>query len=170
MLYAASSSRTTHGAPAAVDACVYLAVLLVGALQGRKKEELLQLMYTPVPDFWDKYSLRPEVEQVAKGSYKVLNPPLIKGSGYVVQSLEAALWAFYRTESFEEGCLLAVNLGDDADTTGAVYGQLAGAYYGIQGIPERWLSILAWQKEIGQVASGLLTNGQHYSASKHVFS
>jgi ADP-ribosylglycohydrolase len=58
----------------------------------------------------------------------------------VVQSLEAALWAFHRTENFREGCLEAVNLGDDADTTGAVFGQIAGGFYGYPGIPEAWLA------------------------------
>ena len=58
----------------------------------------------------------------------------------MVDALEAALWAFWSTDSFEDGALAAVNLGDDADTTGAIYGQLAGAYYGVDGIPERWRS------------------------------
>jgi len=57
----------------------------------------------------------------------------IVGSGYVVQSLEAALWAFYKSSTFKEGCLIAVNLGHDADTTGAIYGQLEGSYYRIEG-------------------------------------
>ena len=61
----------------------------------------------------------------------------------MVQSLEAALWAFFHSATFESGCLMAVNLGDDADTTGAVYGQLAGAYYGEAGIPSKWRSRLA---------------------------
>lgn len=63
-------------------------------------------------------------------------------------SLESALWAFYKSKSFEEGCLLAVKLGDDADTTGAVYGQLAGAFYGLQGIPERWRNKIAYAETI----------------------
>jgi ADP-ribosyl-[dinitrogen reductase] hydrolase len=75
---------------------------------------------------------------VARGSFKSKQPPVIKGTGYVVNALEAALWAFYRSESFREGGLLAVNLGDDADTTGAIYGQLAGAYYGVEQIPSEW--------------------------------
>lgn len=53
----------------------------------------------------------------------------------MVKSLEAALWAFYHGEDFKEGCLLAVNLGDDADTTGAIDGQIGGVYYGEKGIP-----------------------------------
>jgi ADP-ribosyl-[dinitrogen reductase] hydrolase len=55
-----------------------------------------------------------------------------------VHYLEAALWAFHHGESFEQGALMAVNLGDDADTTGAIYGQLAGAFYGEEGIPSSW--------------------------------
>ena len=84
-----------------------------------------------------------EIDHVAHGSFKRLNPPEIKGSGFVVKSLEAALWALYHSTSFQQGCLLAVNLGDDADTTGAVYGQLAGALYGEDGIPESWRARLA---------------------------
>ncbi len=71
-----------------------------------------------------------------------------RGSGYVVKSLEAALWAFHRGCSFREGALLAVNLGEDADRTGAVYGQLAGAFYGTQGIPEAWQLRLAHRELI----------------------
>jgi ADP-ribosylglycohydrolase len=80
--------------------------------------------------------------------HKHRNPPAIRGTGYVVQSLEAALWAFHRGASFRDGALLAFNLGDDADTTGAVYGQLAGAFYGEQGIPETWRARLALRERI----------------------
>ncbi len=79
---------------------------------------------------------------MASGSFKNKEPPEIRGRGFVVKSLEAALWAFHKTETFEEGCLLAVNLGEDADTTGAIYGQLAGAYYGKNGIPSKWIKSL----------------------------
>ena len=82
------------------------------------------------------------------GSFKEKFPPEIRGTGYVVDSLEAALWAFNYGTSFEKGCLLAVNLGDDADTTGAIYGQLAGAYYGESNIPPHWLSKLAMRPKI----------------------
>jgi ADP-ribosylglycohydrolase len=73
----------------------------------------------------------------------------------VVESLEAALWAFHRSESFRDGALLAVNLGDDADTTGAVYGQLAGAFYGDSGIPEAWRAKLALRDRIASLADEL---------------
>ena len=85
----------------------------------------------------------------------IKNPPAIIGSGYVVESLEAALWAFYRSSDFKEGCLPAVNLGNDADTTGAIYGQIAGAYYGVSGIPELWREHLAHHELITRLALGL---------------
>jgi ADP-ribosyl-[dinitrogen reductase] hydrolase len=154
--YASESSRTTHGASTTVDACVYMAGIIVGALQGKSKEELLQPLFTPVPYFWEQYELSPEIEEVAKGSFKEKNPPFIKGSGYVVKSLEAALWAFYNSNTFEEGCLMAVNLGDDADTTGAVYGQMAGAYYGVQGIPEHWRDVVYDVQGINKLSEELL--------------
>lgn len=138
----AESSRTTHGTINAVDACRYFGALLVGAVNGASRDELLSERYTPVPGYWDEEPLTPEIDEVAAGSFKRREPPEIEGSGYVVRSLEAALWAFYKSGSFREGCLMAVNLGDDTDTTAAVYGQLAGAFYGEQEIPESWRSML----------------------------
>ena len=152
---AADSSRTTHGVKSAVDACRYLSALIVGILEGQKKEEVLSALNTPIPGYWSEKPLSPEIEEIARGSFKLRNPPEIKGSGYVVESLEAALWAFNRSESFKQGCLLAVNLGNDADTTGAVYGQLAGAYYGYSGIPEDWLSKIAHHDLIMSMAEKL---------------
>jgi ADP-ribosyl-[dinitrogen reductase] hydrolase len=154
---AADSSRTTHGAETAVDACRYLAGLIVGALGGARKDELLSERYSPVPGLWEQAPLTPEVDEVAAGSFKQREPPEIKGSGYVVRSLEAALWAFARSDSFREGALRAVNLGHDADTTGAVYGQLAGAYYGQAGIPAEWRSKLALIETIEKLADRLHT-------------
>ncbi len=118
---AADSSRTTHGAPEAVDACRYLAGLIVGALEGHSKDDLLAPLFTPVAGLWNREPLTPRIHEIAAGSYLHREPPQIRGTGYVVESLEAALWAFAKSTSFEHGALLAVNLGDDADTTGAVY-------------------------------------------------
>ena len=69
-----------------------------------------------------------------------------------VASLAAALWCFHTTDSFESAVLRAVNLGDDADTTAAIVGQIAGAYYGLNAIPAAWRSRLYWGGEIEQVA------------------
>jgi len=137
------SSRTTHAAQVCVDACRYFGGILVGALRGVAKDELLADRYSPIPGYWQSHPLAPPIDAVARGSFKHKDPPDIRGAGYVVQSLEAALWAFHRGADFREGALLAVNLGDDADTTGAVYGQLAGACYGFNAIPERWRTTIA---------------------------
>ncbi|MDB6076322.1 MAG: ADP-ribosylglycohydrolase [Akkermansiaceae bacterium] len=141
--YAALSSRSTHQAATCLDACRYLGGLIAGFLQGATRDEILSPLFHPVKGRWETNELHPEIAAIAAGSFKNKMPPEIAGTGYVVQSLEAALWAFHRSSSFEEGALMAVNLGDDADTTGAVYGQIAGAYYGLSGIPERWVEKLA---------------------------
>jgi ADP-ribosyl-[dinitrogen reductase] hydrolase len=147
--YAAENSRTTHGAPAAIDACKFYATLILAALDGCPKEDLLNRLMYPG-------ELVPEIREIANGSYKQRNPPEIIGSGYVVRSLEAALWAFYRSDTFADGELLAANLGDDADTTAAVFGQLAGAFYGVDGIPAGWQAKLAMCDFISEMADALL--------------
>jgi len=154
--FAGDSSRTTHQHPLAIDACRYAAGLIVGAVNGESKETILSRRYSPIPGYWDENMLEGEIDEIACGSYKNRNPPEINGKGFVVRSLEAALWAFHNTESFEEGCLKAVNLGDDADTVGAIYGQIAGAYYGESGIPEEWLNKLAKFDFISDLADKLI--------------
>lgn len=142
------SSKTTHRAETAIDGCRYLGALIVGAVAGVSKEELLG------SEFFAGAST-PEIGAVARGSFREKEPPAIRGSGYVVESLEAALWAFDRSDDFREGALLAVNLGDDADTTGAVYGQLAGAFYGEDAIPKEWRERLALRETIVALAETL---------------
>jgi ADP-ribosylglycohydrolase len=155
MYYAAQSSRTTHGAQAAVDACQYFAGLLIGALLGVDRETILSPSYCPLPGYWDRHRLHPEIAEIANGSYKLYQPPTIYADAYVVKSLEAALWAFHNSHSFREGCLLVVNLGDDADTSGAIFGQLAGAFYGEADIPVEWRKKLALRSTIESFAEKL---------------
>ncbi len=157
--FAEESSRTTHGAAAAVDGCRYLAALILGALRGTNKEELLSQRFCPVAGYWEKQPLHPAVDEIAAGSFKRKHPPEIRGTGNVVDSLEAALWAFHQSDNFRSGCLLAANLGDDADTTSAVYGQIAGAFYGASRIPEFWLSHVKWRPRIQEIANRLYRKG-----------
>lgn len=158
---AADSSCTTHAAPTAVDGCRYLAALIVGVLRGTGKEELLSDFYCPVEGYWKANPLVPEIHEVASGSFRRREPPEIKGTGYVVRSLEAALWAFHKSGSFREGCLLAANLGADADTTAAVFGQIAGAFYGESGIPKEWIEKLALRDVIISFADRLYDCRRH---------
>ena len=92
---------------------------------------------------------------MAAGSFRTKEPPEIRGGGYVVEALEAALWALHSTEGFVDGVLAAVNLGDDADTTAAIYGQLAGAVYGSDAIPERWRERVVMGERIVELADEL---------------
>lgn len=152
---AAKSSRTTHQAQEAVDSCRYFAGLLVGALHGINKEKLLSPGYCPAEGLWESDPLAARIARVAAGSFKFRHPPDIRGTGYVVESLEAALWAFFRSDNFREGALLAANLGNDADTTAAIYGQIAGAHYGIQAIPATWQQQLTMAADIASLADQL---------------
>jgi len=154
------SSRTTHGAPTAVDACRYFGGLIVSAVNGADKETLLAATHCPEPNYWDQHPLHPAVNAIAQGSFKEKQPPKIRGTGYVVDALEAALWAFNGSDSFRDGLLLAVNLGNDADTTGAIYGQLAGAHYGLPGIPEPWKAKVANADLILRLADQLISPHQ----------
>ena len=146
------SSKTTHQAETAIDACRYFGALISGAVRGKTKEELLSKRFCLIDGYWEKNPLVKEIDEIACGSFKEKHPPEIKGTGYVVKSLEAALWAFYHSTTFKDGLLMAVNLGDDADTTGAVYGQLAGAYYGYMSIPKEWRDKIALKKTIHEIS------------------
>lgn len=152
---AGQSSRTTHAAAECIDACRYYAGLLLGAISGLPKRELLSNDYEPAVSCFLSNPLAEKVAAIARGSFAVKAPPQIRGSGYVIHTLEAALWAFHRTDNFRDGALAVVNLGEDADTTGAVYGQIAGAYYGVDGIPPEWVAKLAMRELIEQRAAEL---------------
>ncbi len=153
------SSKTTHALPECVDACRYFGGLLVGAVRGASKEELLAPDYAPVPGLWDAEPLHPKVADVAAGSFLRKRPPEIRGTGYVIDALEAALWAFASTDDYAACVLAAANLGDDADTTAAIAGQIAGAFYGVDGIPERWRGMLVMRETVEGLADGLVGRG-----------
>lgn len=156
---AVASARTTHQAPAVLDAVRYMTGLLVGALRGEPKETLLSPAWTPVPGLFDREPLGAEIAEVAGGSFKRRNPPEVRATGYVVDCLEAALWAINGTDDWTEGALAAVNLGNDADTVGAVYGQLAGALYGAEAIPAGWRAKLVQRERIEAIADQLREAG-----------
>jgi ADP-ribosyl-[dinitrogen reductase] hydrolase len=148
IFYAGESSRTTHGSQTCIDACRLFASILLNAFSGMDKERVLF-------DHDPAIVQSPAVREIAGGAYRDKTEDRIQGSGYVVKSLEAALWCFYTTGSFREAVLKAANLGDDADTTAAVCGQAAGVVYGISGIPSPWLYCLTMTDEIKRLATKL---------------
>ncbi|MBD1874693.1 ADP-ribosylglycohydrolase family protein [Nodosilinea sp. FACHB-131] len=148
--FSGESSRTTHGAPECIDATRLFGNMLFRALSGASKTEILF-----------EHNLEtiasPAIQAIADGEYQSKRVGDIRGTGYVVDSLEAALWCFWTTESYEQAILAAANLGDDADTTAAICGQVAGAYYGESGIPTSWLKRLAMGEQIAELADRLHT-------------
>ncbi|MCU0976407.1 MAG: ADP-ribosylglycohydrolase family protein [Steroidobacteraceae bacterium] len=153
---AVECARVTHQAPVTLDAVRYFAALLAGALQGASRAELLRPLFSPVGGLWDARPLKPEVLAVAKGSWRDKAPPRIFGGGQAPAALEATLWAFERGSSLRESLLAAVNLGGDADTTGAITGQLAGACHGAEALPAAWQAALAGRERIVSLADALL--------------
>lgn len=146
--YAELSSKTTHAAEECIQACMFFVDSLINVFEGRKdKREIL------TPSFKTDHLSERLKGVIENRSYADKSSDEILGSGYVVESLEAALWAFWNHDSFEDAVLAAANLGDDSDTTAAITGQIAGAYYGLSAIPRHWLEKLYHSKHIQQVAS-----------------
>jgi ADP-ribosyl-[dinitrogen reductase] hydrolase len=146
--FAGESTRTTHGAQEAIECSRLFGLQLRAALMGATKEAILA---STVPE-----PLSRRVAAIAAAEFVGKPREAIRGSGYCVEALEAALWCFIHTGSFEEAVLAAANLGDDADTTAAICGQIAGAHYGIGSIPPKWLERLVMREDIELLADGLL--------------
>ncbi len=144
---AARQSRTTHGAPEAVDACVAFAEMLSDAIEGRPRTEVLRPRTGPHAG---------KIDSIVKGSWRGRSRDTIASSGYVAHALEAALWCLGRTGDYRSAILSAANLADDADTTAAIAGQLSGALYGASGIPKEWSKKAAWSPRIEKMAQDLL--------------
>ncbi|TVZ40915.1 ADP-ribosyl-[dinitrogen reductase] hydrolase [Alteromonadaceae bacterium 2753L.S.0a.02] len=145
--YCGESSRTTHAAKECIDACKLFGEMLHLALLGADKNTLA-----------GNTSYQPEtrkLQAIKSGDYLHKTESDIHGTGYAVQSLEAALWCFHGTSTYQEAVLAAANLGDDADTTAAICGQIAGSYYGVDAIPDAWLQKLTQRADIQALADQL---------------
>jgi len=154
---AEESSIPTHASEQCVSACRYLATILAALIHGEDRDAVLSTDWKPLQQLNDIKTLHSLIQEISQGSFRKKEPPAIQGSGWVVKSLEASLWAFHDASSFEEAVLRAVNLGDDADTTGAICGQLAGAYWGESGIPQSLRSGLARMDMIEGALKGILS-------------
>ena len=153
---ARAQSLTTHGAAQSVEASALMAHILVRAIRGETKAEIFNALHFETKN--------PAINKFIQGKTWVSKTrDQISSSGYVLHTLEAALWCVYHTDNFRDAVLLAANLGDDADTVAAVTGQIAGALYGISGIPESWLQKLAWRESLLTKASKLFALGAKQS-------
>jgi ADP-ribosyl-[dinitrogen reductase] hydrolase len=158
--HAGESSRTTHGALEAVECCQLFALMLSETLAGRKRDDVL---FAARAGF-----TAPNVQSIARGHYREKTAALIVGSGYSIASLEAALWCFHNSASFEAAVLMAANLGDDTDTTAAITGQIAGAFFGVDGIPRGWLQRLSMSGDIDATARRLFERSEARTAGRRV--
>ncbi len=147
---AAAQSRVTHAAPDALSCCQLFAMQMHHALRGGSRDTVLAPKVASLP---------PRAQIINAGEYREKHRDQIRSSGYVVDTLEAALWSIWNTDTFADAVLLAANLGDDADSVACATGQLAGAIYGASAIPARWLDTLAWSDSIADRADRLFASG-----------
>ncbi|SFN43090.1 ADP-ribosyl-[dinitrogen reductase] hydrolase [Candidatus Pantoea varia] len=143
---ASIQSEATHCAPESIDSCRYFNTILHYLLNGYGKSESL------APH---KMSLLVRLLIINAGEYKEKHRDQIRSSGYVIDTLEAALWAVWHTDNFKDAILLAANLADDADSVAATAGQLAGALYGLSGIPQEWVDKIVDKDRILSMAEEL---------------
>ncbi len=143
---ASIQSMSTHCAPESIDCCQYINVILHYLLNGFGKDEA----FSP-----HKIPFLVRVLIINAGEYKEKHRDQIRSSGYVIDTLEAALWAVWHTDNFKDAILLAANLADDADSVAATAGQLAGALYGLSGIPAEWVDKIVDKDRILSMAEEL---------------
>ena len=143
----ARQSKTTHAAPEAIEACIAFAEVLADAIEGRSKVEVLRARSEPYVG---------TIGIIMSGQWREKRRTEIRSTGYVAHSLEAALWCVDHATDYRSAVLTAANLGEDADTTAAITGQLAGALHGAAGIPHDWVGRVAWRDQIIAKAVNLL--------------
>lgn len=163
---ASLQSKVTHSSPLCIDACVLATAYTIGLYHAKgnareRKEAVLNPDFTPFPDGAPIPLMTEEVRDVARGNYKNRSVADVKSDGYVISTLEAALWALWQGSTFEEGLMLLLPLGDDVDTVCAVYGQLAGAAYGFEEIPSRWIESLQRPDLLEDAYNGIIALGMH---------
>jgi len=151
----AEVSSLTHAHIRSVIGCSIYIDMALNLMSGMNREDSYNEMKKTIEA---KFGNEPELshyDRILKNDISKLSEDEIKTEGYVVYTIEAALWCFLNEDSYEKCVLRAVNLGKDTDTTGAVAGGLAGLYYGAEKIPEKWLKVLAKKDEITALADRL---------------
>jgi ADP-ribosylglycohydrolase/protein-tyrosine phosphatase len=148
--FAAEAARTTCQSPPALEACRVLGAMVHTALSGTAKSAVL----SPPAGLLDLMSLKTGVASVLRGG----GTSAVPTADNVTEVLDAALWAFRTTDNFRDGALRVVNLGANSDVAAAVFGQLAGAHYGVGGIPGTWRNSLMGKDLIESLADRLLAH------------
>ncbi len=148
--YAGESSKTTHGSELCIESCRLFSYLIHKAFSANNKDEIFENIPFKTCD---------ELRLIMDTSFKDLAYIQLTGSGFVIESLISALWCFYHGKDFRDAILLSANIGNDADTTAAICGQIAGAYYGYSNIPVDWRESITMADEIKTLALDLYSMG-----------
>ncbi|PGH27714.1 hypothetical protein AJ80_00501 [Polytolypa hystricis UAMH7299] len=150
---AREQSAITHPATACVEACALYTDLMGRVMKGETKAQLAQAV-TSFP-----ITHRTLAERLSKypslSDWQSQTDDHIRSSGWVIDTLEVALWAFFKYPDWKDGALAVVNLGGDSDTAGAIYGALAGAFCGVEEIPTEWVEVMQNRELIERVADGV---------------
>ncbi|WP_267403695.1 MULTISPECIES: ADP-ribosylglycohydrolase family protein [unclassified Chryseobacterium] len=148
-------SSITHGHFRSVFACFVYVIFAIELIKGKDKREAFHHIQKLALEFAENQNFNPKeiqlFDKVLRNDISTYSEDEIRGSGYVLHSLEASLWCFLNSESYSEAVLKAVNLGEDTDTTGAITGGIVGIYYGFENIPEEWVSVLARKEDIEEL-------------------
>ncbi|MDA6068235.1 ADP-ribosylglycohydrolase family protein [Flavobacterium sp. AC] len=155
-------SSITHAHFRSVFACFIYVVVCLEILKGKNKADSYKEMQNILSKFLKDKEYNPKeiqlFDRILQNNISEYPENKIESSGYVLHSLEASLWCFLHSDSYEETVLKAVNLGGDTDTTAAIAGGLAGIYYGIENIPQKWIEGLARANDIKDLAERLSKN------------
>lgn len=149
-------SSITHAHIRSVMACFYYLEFARKIILGFSKNEIYGSLKSEMTTFFEYKNINPNeikiFSRILEGDIEKLSEEKIRSNGYVISTLEASLWCLLNTESYTGAVLTAVNLGDDSDTTGAVTGGLAGLYYGLESMPQKWIDTLARKNDIDLLA------------------
>ncbi|KFF04762.1 crystallin [Flavobacterium reichenbachii] len=152
-------SSITHAHFRSGFACFIYVVYCLEILNGNDKEEAYTRMQDVIAAFLNNHKFNPAeiqlFDRILKNNIAAYPEDEIESSGYVLHSLEACFWCFLNWNTFEGMVLKAVNLGGDTDTTGAITGGLAGFYYGIDNMPQKWILALARKNDIDDLCERL---------------
>ena len=149
------NNRITHGHPLCHECCFLYCKLLQSLSNGKDKHDAFRYSLGALRQGWRLVDLE-EIDyqriqlfdRMMSEEFVSLKEEDIKSTGYVLHSLEAAIWCFLNTDNYETAVLKAVNLGGDTDTIAALTGAMAGTYYGYDAIPKKWLDVIAKKDEI----------------------
>lgn len=141
-------SSITHAHPRSVMACFFYVEFAISLLKGKNIDEAMDVTVSNFDSLFCDNIEREHFLRILDKNVVQISQKDIYSSGYVIHSLEAALWCIKNSNSYEDAVLKAVNLGEDTDTTAAIAGGLAGIMYGQESIPHKWIDSLARKDDI----------------------